>query len=88
MALIAAQHECSERKHCCGKTAANANIAAFLHLASVALRAAALHAQSIHAAPAARMNTYANPASNQNLATKLHHADKLCVPCWNFCPAR
>ena len=33
---------------------------------------------TIHAATAARMNTYAHPASTQNCATKLHHADKLC----------
>jgi len=60
------------------KTAENACFARVSRNASSATGAPTDARRPILAASAARMNTYASPASKQNLATKLQHANKLC----------
>ncbi|WP_284319596.1 hypothetical protein [Dyella acidisoli] len=60
----------------------------FLRRASIVACAVSVFLRTIHAATAARMNTYAGHASNRNLTTKLHHADKLCLLHGNLSLAR
>ena len=78
-APIAAQHEAPASRRAAVQTAENARVTGFLLATPSFLPSKANTRHAPDAATAARMNTYANPASKRNRATKLHHADKLCV---------
>ena len=75
--LIAAQHGCLACMRYYVETTQNAGIAPFFPdiLKAACNRRFAQH--MVHAAIAARMNTYAVHASNRNRRLKLHHANKL-----------